>query len=142
MSDHGRASRKHPGERAGHLGGDECGHETLCDVEEHHGNAVPPPERPPDVRRADVPAADSADVDMLRRADEPVAEGHRPDEVGRGDEERRCHVRPLRPDAVRVDPIVHDRPVEVVEERVDVGAAVGLEVKEVRVLVDVERNER
>ena len=45
-------------------------------------------------------------------------------------------------DPVRRDPIVHDGPVQVVEERVDVGAAVGLEVEEVRVLVDVERDQR
>ena len=41
-----------------------------------------------------------------------------------------------------LDPVVHDVVVEVVEERVDVGGAVGAEVDEVRVLVDVERDER
>src|SRR5262245_43920067 len=45
-------------------------------------------------------------------------------------------------DAVCPDPAVHDRPVQVVEERVDVRRAVGLEVEEVGVLVDVERDER
>ena len=44
--------------------------------------------------------------------------------------------------AVLVDPAVHDVPVEVVEERVDVRRAVGLVVEEVGVLVDVERDER
>ena len=91
VPDHGRASREHAGQRSGHLGGDERGHEPLRDVEEHDGHAVPPAERTPDVRRADVPAADGADVDVLRRAHEPVPEGHGPDEVGRGDEERRRH---------------------------------------------------
>ena len=143
VPDHGRASREHPGQRSGHLGGDECGHKALRDVEEHDGNAVPPAERTPHVRRADVPAADGADVDVLRRAHEPVPEGHGPDEVGRGDEERRRHrLRRLRPDAVRVDPVVDNRPVEVVEERFDVRAAIGLVVEEVRVLVDVEGDER
>ena len=45
-------------------------------------------------------------------------------------------------DAVPRDPAVDDVPVEVREERVDVGRAVGLVVEEVRVLVDVERDER
>src|SRR5579864_2380471 len=40
------------------------------------------------------------------------------------------------------DPAVHDVPVDVVEERADVRRAVGLVVEEVRVLVDVERDER
>src|SRR5919198_2131061 len=39
-------------------------------------------------------------------------------------------------------PRVHDAPVEVPEEGVDVGRAVRLVVEEVRVLVDVERDER
>ena len=43
---------------------------------------------------------------------------------------------------VRGDPAVHDGPVEIREERVDVGATIGLEVEEVRMLVDVERDER
>ncbi len=43
---------------------------------------------------------------------------------------------------VRRDPPVHDRPVEILEERVDVRGAIGLVVEEVRVLVDVERDER
>src|SRR6266568_5186175 len=45
-------------------------------------------------------------------------------------------------DAVLLDPVVHDVVVEVVEEGVDVRPAVGLEVEEVGVLVDVERDER
>ena len=45
-------------------------------------------------------------------------------------------------DPVRVDPAVHHIPVEVPKERVDVGGTVGLVVEEVRVLVDVERDER
>src|SRR5213082_788737 len=40
------------------------------------------------------------------------------------------------------DPAVHDVPVQIVEERADVGRAIGLVVEEVRVLVDVERDER
>src|SRR5947209_2789432 len=40
------------------------------------------------------------------------------------------------------DPAVHDVPVQVVEERADVGRAIGLVVQEVRVLVHVERDER
>src|SRR6185437_3853838 len=47
----------------------------------------------------------------------------------------------LRRDAVLLDPAVHDVPVEVGEERLDVRRAVGLVVEEVRVLVDVERDE-
>src|SRR5437763_14446457 len=45
-------------------------------------------------------------------------------------------------DAVPLDPAVHDVPVEIGEERVDVGGAIGLVVEEVRMLVDVERDER
>src|SRR5262245_46025611 len=45
-------------------------------------------------------------------------------------------------DAVGGDPAVHNGPVQVVEERVDVAGAVGLEVEEVGVLVHVERDER
>src|SRR5579864_8106490 len=45
-------------------------------------------------------------------------------------------------DAVLRDPAVHDVPVEVVEERADVRRAIGLVVEEVRVLVDVESDER
>src|SRR5437588_12417891 len=40
------------------------------------------------------------------------------------------------------DPAVHDVPVQVVEERTDVGPAIGLVVQEVRVLVHVEGDER
>src|SRR5437764_696697 len=40
------------------------------------------------------------------------------------------------------DPAVHDVPVQIVEERADVGRAIGLVVQEVRVLVHVERDER
>src|SRR3954469_18360471 len=39
-------------------------------------------------------------------------------------------------------PLVDNAPVEVVEERVDIAGAIGLPVDEVRVLVDVERDER
>src|ERR671924_646998 len=49
---------------------------------------------------------------------------------------------PLLRDLVLRRPVVDRRPVEVVEERVDVRGAVGLIVEEVRVLVDVERDER
>jgi hypothetical protein len=45
-------------------------------------------------------------------------------------------------DAVLVDPVVDDVVVEVVEERLDVARAVCAEIDEVRVLVDVERDER
>src|SRR6266576_3211402 len=45
-------------------------------------------------------------------------------------------------DAVLLDPAVHDIPVEIREERVDVRGAIGLVVEEVRMLVDVERDER
>src|SRR5215831_17291848 len=45
-------------------------------------------------------------------------------------------------DAVRADPAVHDVPVEIGEERVDVRGAVGLVVEEVGVLVDVQRHDR
>src|SRR3954451_2478879 len=45
-------------------------------------------------------------------------------------------------DAVLLDPAVHDIPVEIREERVDVRGAIGLVVEKVRVLVDVERDER
>src|SRR5919108_5994624 len=56
---------------------------------------------------------------------------------------RRTSVRPVpsQLDGVARDPVVHDAPVEVAEEGVDVGGAVGLVVEEVRVLVDVERDE-
>src|SRR5580765_3730440 len=40
------------------------------------------------------------------------------------------------------DPVVHRRPIEVVEERVDVRRAIRLIVEEVGVLVDVKRDER
>src|ERR687897_1366648 len=43
---------------------------------------------------------------------------------------------------VPAGPLVDRGPVEVGEERVDVGRAVGLVVEEVRVLVDVERDQR
>src|SRR5437868_4785546 len=45
-------------------------------------------------------------------------------------------------DLVPAHPLVHDVPVEVPEERVDVGGAIGLEVDEVSVLVDVECDQR
>src|SRR5919198_445622 len=48
----------------------------------------------------------------------------------------------LLPDLGPRRPVVDRVPVEVVEERVDVGGTVGLVVEEVRVLVDVERDER
>src|SRR5580765_7675297 len=48
----------------------------------------------------------------------------------------------LRLDLVLRHPVVDRRPVEVVEERIDVRRAVGLVVEEVRVLVHVERDQR
>src|SRR5215208_2369958 len=48
----------------------------------------------------------------------------------------------LLPDSVLLDPVLHDRVVQVVEELVDVSAAIRGEVHEVRVLVHVERDER
>src|SRR3954454_15474685 len=45
-------------------------------------------------------------------------------------------------DAVLLDPAVHDIPVEIREERVDVRGAIGLVVEEIRMLVDIERDER
>src|SRR2546423_12488275 len=45
-------------------------------------------------------------------------------------------------DAVLLDPAVHDIPVEIREERVDVRGAIGLVVEKVRVRVDVERDRR
>ena len=81
------------------------------------------------------------------RGSRPLRARHRrPAARGRGRTRRadRLHgvTRPSERDLVLRDPVVHDGPVQVVEERVDVGAAVGLEVEEVRVLVDVERDQR
>src|SRR5215203_749497 len=45
-------------------------------------------------------------------------------------------------DAVAGDPLVHDCPVEVVEERVDIRGTVGAVVEPEGVLVDVEGDER
>src|SRR5471032_198119 len=53
-----------------------------------------------------------------------------------------CKPLTLSADAVLLDPVVHDVVIEVVEERLDVPGAIGAEVDEVRVLVDVERDER
>jgi hypothetical protein len=51
---------------------DERGHEALGHVEHDHRDRVPSAEAPPDVRRADVPAADPADVLAARPPDDPV----------------------------------------------------------------------
>src|SRR5438874_8294883 len=48
----------------------------------------------------------------------------------------------LRRNLVLRHPVVDRRPVEVVEERVDIRRAIGLVVEEVGVLVDVERDQR
>src|SRR6266545_3435554 len=65
-----------------------------------------------------------------------------PPQVAGDDKERRGHFRLLRVDLVLRHPVVDRRPVEIVEECIDVGRAVGPVVEEVRVLVDVESNQR
>jgi hypothetical protein len=62
--------------------------ERLHDVQDHHRQPVTPAVRPPDVGRADVLAADCADVDALREADDPEPERDAPAQVADDDEER------------------------------------------------------
>jgi hypothetical protein len=69
--------------------GDERGHEALQHIEHDHRNRVTRPEGPPDVRRADVPAADGPDVHALRRADDPVPEREAAGQVADEDEGER-----------------------------------------------------
>ena len=65
---------------------DESGHEALRDVEQDDRTPVPRPERAPDVRRTDVPAADGPDVDALRPADDPVPEREAAGQIAEEDE--------------------------------------------------------
>jgi hypothetical protein len=63
--------------------------EPLEDIEDDYWDGVARPEGPPDVRRADVPAADGPDVDALRPADDPVPEGETAGQVADEDEGER-----------------------------------------------------
>ena len=143
VAEHRRAAGEDAGQLADEQRPHERRHEALGDVEEHDRDPVPAAVGAPDVRRADVAAA------RLRGRPRPSRPGRAssrtaPTPAGsrRGRRGPRSSPALLQGDLVLRDPVVHDRPVQVVEERVDVGAAVGLEVEEVRVLVDVERDER
>src|SRR6266576_2701515 len=93
---------------------------------------------PPDVCGADVPAADACEC---RCRETSARASNRTAASRRGSPRRLAALRSHRY-LVPADPVIDDAPVEVGEERVDVRAAVGLEVQEVRMLVDVERDER
>ena len=85
------------------------------------------------------PLPDLPHVLAAEDAHEPVAPRARAEQVPEDDDPGEGH---LDPDAVRVDQAVDHAVVEVREERLDVSGAIGAEVDEVGVLVDVERDER
>src|SRR5438093_11739718 len=110
------------------LRGDERRHEALRGVEKHDRQPVPAAIHAPDVRPADVAAAEGADVLVLERAHEPVAGGDAAGDVASRDQDRERHstgeplVLPWGPSSaerypIRANPAVDDAPVEVVEER-------------------------
>src|SRR5919106_7030274 len=114
---------------------------ALGDVQERDGEPELEAERPPHVRRPRVPAPDRANVDPDEQAREPIAPGQAAEEVAERDEKDSGQIRSGL-DLVPRHPLVHDAPVQVAEEGLDVGGTVGSVVEEVRVLVDVERDER
>src|SRR5262245_35201178 len=89
VAEHRRAAGQRSGDRPGREGRGERGHEAFRDVEHDHRNRVAGPEGPPDVRGADVPAADGANVDTLRPADDPVPEREAAGQVADDDEGQR-----------------------------------------------------
>src|SRR5438067_9524077 len=73
------------------LRGDERRHEGLRGVEKDDGQPVPAAVHAPDVRPADVAAAQGADVLVLERAHEPVAGGDAAGDVACRDQDREDH---------------------------------------------------
>jgi hypothetical protein len=86
VAEHRRAADKGADERALHLRGEERRDESLGDVQEDDDRTKARAEAAPDVRGADVPAAELADVATLERPDEPVPEREAAGQVT-GDEE-------------------------------------------------------
>ena len=65
-----------------------AGAKPFSRVEQNDGQAVPAAVDPPDVRPADVAAAELADVRVLERADEPVPRRDAAGEVPGDDQDR------------------------------------------------------
>ena len=74
VAEHRRSADEGADQRAFDLRGEERRDEPFGDVEQHHGRSETRPEAAPDVRGADVAAAELADVATLERPDEPVPE--------------------------------------------------------------------
>ena len=89
VPEHRGAAGKRAGDVTRHEGRDQRRHEPFGNVEQDHRNREPRPEAPPDVRRADVPAADRPDVDAAGPAHHPVAEREAAGEVPGDDEGER-----------------------------------------------------
>src|SRR5205085_2407071 len=85
MAEHRGAARQHAREVADEERPGKRRPEALRDVEQHDRNPVAPPEDAPDVRGADVPAPDLADVDAAPGTDDPVAGRDRAGEVAGAD---------------------------------------------------------
>ncbi len=66
MADHGRDSGEHSDEVAPEREAQQRRHGALGDVEERNRHPELEPERPPDVRRAGVPAPEGPDVDAAQ----------------------------------------------------------------------------
>src|SRR6266404_1002607 len=68
-------------------------HEALQDIEQHDRDAEPAAVGAPDVRGADVPRADLADVLVLDQEHEPVAPRARAQEIAKDNEPKEGHQR-------------------------------------------------
>ena len=141
VAEHRRAAGERTGDMPDRHRRDERRDEPLEDVEQHHRNRVA--RARPRARRSSPRCCRCRPCGCPRRgpAGDPVPEREAAGEVADDDEGERLDRRLLQRNPVLRDPVVHGRPVEVVEEDVDVGSPVGAVVEEVRVLVDVERHQ-
>jgi hypothetical protein len=88
VTGHGCAACEHADEVVGEPATEERRGGPLGDVQKRDGEAELEAERPPDVGRADVPAAERADVDAADEPRQPVPPRQRAEEVAGRDQER------------------------------------------------------
>jgi hypothetical protein len=93
VADEGGNAGEDADELAAHVQPHERGGGALRDVESRDGQAPAQSEMPPDVRGADVPAADPADVEALADEGQPVAPRHAPEQVPQDDRQDLPHNR-------------------------------------------------
>jgi hypothetical protein len=87
VAGHGGAARQHSDQVIAEPAAEERRRRSLGDVEQRDGQAELETERPPYIRRADVPAAERTHVDTGDEPGQPEPPRQRAEEIAGGDEE-------------------------------------------------------